>query len=289
VFLAATVVTLGTAAIRHHTVPAVVLLGPLTYAIGGAAISVAARRAFAATQTATAAADAAEAEHRVALERWRARRASDRQLHDTVLATLTLLAHGAEGVSPARLRAWCERDLAILAADPGRPGEPEPHGHPYEASASGTLRWLETVLADHETPALRVLVHADRPVIDAVRLAPATARAVRDALRECLENVRRHAQVPLVEIAASVSARDLVLVVLDHGRGFDPADVPPDRMGLRVSVRERLGEVGGRVTVWSRPGEGASVVIRVPTQAPATAAPAGPAPVDLIPRQEQVT
>ncbi len=285
VFLAATVITLGTAAVRQHGVPAIVLLGPLTYAIGGAAISVAARRAFAATQLAQAAADAAEAEHRVALERWRARRASDRQLHDTVLATLTLLAHGAEGVPVERLRAWCERDLAILAADPQLAAEPEP-GHPYAARATGALRWLEGVLAEFETAALKVLVHADRPVIDAVRLAPATARALRGALRECLENVRRHAQVPLVEIAASVSGRDLVLVVLDHGRGFDPEAVPSDRMGLRVSVRERLAEVGGRATVWSRPREGASVVIRLPMEEPAAA---GPAPVELIPRQEQVS
>jgi signal transduction histidine kinase len=52
--------------------------------------------------------------------------------------------------------------------------------------------------------------------------------------------------------------------VLDEGQGFDQARVPADRLGLRASVRERLAAVGGGVTIWTRPGQGTSVMLRVP-------------------------
>jgi hypothetical protein len=35
-------------------------------------------------------------------------------------------------------------------------------------------------------------------------------------------------------------------------------------MGLRGSVRERIGRVGGDVQVWSSPGSGTSVMMSVP-------------------------
>jgi len=35
-------------------------------------------------------------------------------------------------------------------------------------------------------------------------------------------------------------------------------------MGLRGSVRERIGRVGGDVQIWSSPGSGTSVMMTVP-------------------------
>ena len=49
--------------------------------------------------------------------------------------------------------------------------------------------------------------------------------------------------------------------VSDTGVGFDPAAVPQERLGLRVSIRERVATVGGAVQVQSVPGGGASIVI----------------------------
>ena len=58
-----------------------------------------------------------------------------------------------------------------------------------------------------------------------------------------------------------------MLLVVDEGRGFDPAAVPEDRLGLRASVQERLAVLGGSVAVWSRPGRGTSVKISIPLPA----------------------
>jgi signal transduction histidine kinase len=51
------------------------------------------------------------------------------------------------------------------------------------------------------------------------------------------------------------------VVVTDDGRGFDADEVPAERLGLRVSIRERVAKVGGRATVVSAPGEGTTVTI----------------------------
>jgi signal transduction histidine kinase len=70
-----------------------------------------------------------------------------------------------------------------------------------------------------------------------------------------------------VDLVASVIVDALVLVVVDEGRGFDLARIPEDRLGLRASVQERLAAVGGSASVWTQPGQGTSVMLRVPRQA----------------------
>jgi signal transduction histidine kinase len=54
------------------------------------------------------------------------------------------------------------------------------------------------------------------------------------------------------------------VMVVDDGRGFDEQQTGSDRMGLRNSVRERIGRVGGDVQVWTSPGSGTSVMMSVP-------------------------
>ncbi len=60
--------------------------------------------------------------------------------------------------------------------------------------------------------------------------------------------------------AASPSA--VTLVVADDGCGFAAADRPPG-FGL-TGMRERVEEVGGRVSVDSHPGAGTRLTVSVP-------------------------
>jgi signal transduction histidine kinase len=55
------------------------------------------------------------------------------------------------------------------------------------------------------------------------------------------------------------------VVVEDDGVGFEPGRVRGDGIGL-VGMRERVGLLGGRVTVESRPGAGTTFVAEVPVQ-----------------------
>jgi hypothetical protein len=51
------------------------------------------------------------------------------------------------------------------------------------------------------------------------------------------------------------------VTVFDSGVGFDPGLVPSERLGLRISITERVHSVGGLVTVCSSPGQGTTITI----------------------------
>ncbi|MEO5919581.1 MAG: ATP-binding protein [Pseudolysinimonas sp.] len=50
----------------------------------------------------------------------------------------------------------------------------------------------------------------------------------------------------------------------DDGSGFDPATVPTERLGVRVSIIERLSSAGGHADIESAPGSGTKVTLRWP-------------------------
>jgi signal transduction histidine kinase len=52
--------------------------------------------------------------------------------------------------------------------------------------------------------------------------------------------------------------------IVDAGVGFDPATVPSERLGLRISIQERVATAGGLVRVQSAPGRGTSILIEWP-------------------------
>jgi signal transduction histidine kinase len=52
--------------------------------------------------------------------------------------------------------------------------------------------------------------------------------------------------------------------IIDTGVGFDPAAVPTERLGLRISIQERVATAGGVVQVRSAPGQGTSILIEWP-------------------------
>lgn len=241
---------------------ALVFIGALTYYVGGAVTHVLARRGFATTEQALEGMARAEAAQQVAEERWRARREADRLLHDTVLATLSVLAHHGEGAAPAELRAACRRDLDILGRGHQETGR-QAAVTPAPGPGAGVAALVEAARGEAAMHGLELRAHAAALEQPGLRLDPVTAVALRLALVECVANVR-HARVRHLDLMASVTDAALVLVVLDEGTGFDQARIPPDRLGLRASVRERLAAVGGGVTIWTRPGQGTSIMLRVP-------------------------
>jgi signal transduction histidine kinase len=50
------------------------------------------------------------------------------------------------------------------------------------------------------------------------------------------------------------------LTIGDEGRGFEMADVPPDRLGLGI-IRERAQAIGANLEIDSRPGEGTRITV----------------------------
>lgn len=85
------------------------------------------------------------------------------------------------------------------------------------------------------------------------------------AMQAALANVRKHAGTDAADVSVSSDGESLLVMVTDAGRGFDPDEVAPDRLGLRTSIEQRLEHTGGSASVWSSPGVGTSVLMRVPT------------------------
>jgi signal transduction histidine kinase len=61
--------------------------------------------------------------------------------------------------------------------------------------------------------------------------------------REALHNIAKHAQATHVELAVEVGPSDVMLLVADDGRGFDPYAAHPGHFGLQL-MREQAMAVG---------------------------------------------
>ena len=104
----------------------------------------------------------------------------------------------------------------------------------------------------------------------------ASAVTVYRFFQEALLNVVKHADVDEAGVSLEVDADLVVATVVDHGPGFDPDDVRPDRgrhVGLGL-LRERARLSGGSLEVGSAVGTGTTLVLRLPRPA---APPAGDA------------
>jgi signal transduction histidine kinase len=96
----------------------------------------------------------------------------------------------------------------------------------------------------------------------------ADLQALVQAAREAMVNAAKHAEVDVIDVYAEVDLHEVLLYVRDRGRGFDPADVPDDRQGLRGSIRERVERHGGTVRLRSAAGEGTEIEMRMTVTAP---------------------
>lgn len=188
------------------------------------------------------------------------RRRLARELHDGLaqdlwyLVTQTrLLAlrhgelDGLAALEQTSQRALEESRLAIGAL--ARPGS-----EPLELA-------LEAVVADlAERMGTSVRLH----VGDGVAVGPATRDALVRIVREAITNAVRHGGATSVSVELE-SGAGLCLRVVDDGCGFEVDGPTPSRSGFGlVSMRERAEQLGGRLIVASRPGEGTRVELVLP-------------------------
>ncbi|AXO36292.1 sensor histidine kinase [Micromonospora sp. B006] len=173
-----------------------------------------------------------------------AERRHNRDLHDTVLGTLTMVGLGAVPDS-ATLRERCAHDLRTLTALAGA----RTAGAPGEADLDERLR---EVLAGMSEPAVTA-------TLEPCRLPAEVATALADSAAAALANVARHAPGAAASLRLAREGSAVVVEVADDGPGFDPATVPAHRYGLRESIHGRMATVGGRAVVTSAPGAGTRI------------------------------
>jgi len=107
------------------------------------------------------------------------------------------------------------------------------------------------------------LVIADPVSEDAV--GPAAAAQILRVIQEALSNTR-HAEARNVQVAVEEKDGRACIVVSDDGCGFDPAEVARDsgrHFGLAF-MSERMEQIGGKLTIRSRPDSGTRVMLEAP-------------------------
>lgn len=260
-FLVTTVMTTVALAPVHpplRTVPLFVLGWTIATVIGywiTAGVPAAARRIASIGRAHRAERQASETEAQ--------RRQGARLLHDTVLATLTLLAHSGVGVAPDALRQQAADDARLLRQlRLGATPTPQSSGvynlEGVEETVLGTT--LESVKQRFGRMGLEVSWHGTGQVL----LPSDVLDAFLLALAECLENVRRHSGVTEAHVTITDDETMVRAMITDSGVGFTLDDVDSARLGFKESVVARLKEVGGKARLFSSPGSGTTVVLEVP-------------------------
>ena len=198
-------------------------------------------------------------------KRLRERTETFTQLHNHVLQDLEFLARE-HVLDDERLRQRVAADAAwlrALLAD--------------RASSPGNLTTALAEVALHqEENGLRVELNTAgiADMTDGL-LAPEAVRALADAVYEALTNVREHAGVGRAFVHAELEDETVIVTVVDRGCGFDTGQVTSG-YGLRKVIGDRVSQVGGRVTVTSRIGDGTRVELRLPVSPPRPGASDGP-------------
>ncbi len=194
-----------------------------------------------------------------------------RELHDAVTQKLF------------SLRLTADAAATLLARDPARAAAELATVRQLAAEATGELRAVMVGLrpVDLAGDGLDVALRKQADLLDRVHrasvrftgepvagLSAARQEAAYRIAQEALHNALRHANPTLVRISLAGQDGTALLEITDDGDGFD-ADAAPhatasQRLGL-LSMRERAHAVGGRLSVDSRPGRGATVRLVVPT------------------------
>lgn len=172
------------------------------------------------------------------------------RLHDTVLQHLTAIGRSEDLDAARRHATRAQNQLRRFLRTP----------ETRDTSLRAALEAAATVAADGVE--LSVGVVGDAVVGDRERLLV-------DATAEAVRNAAHHAHSPIRVFAEATPGGDVVVWVSDRGDGFDPAEVPDDRLGVRQSIVGRLERAGG--TAELRSGrDGTEWELRLPPASPPT-------------------
>jgi signal transduction histidine kinase len=180
-------------------------------------------------------------------------------VHDTVLNDLSIVMNTTdtldervvtrllEDLEQLRSAEWMSQTTTIPSADD---------------EDAGLRNEIMRMVSDFQWRGLSI--HVTGSGTGVYRLDPDVARALIGSVSAAFENVLRHSGATVAELEVIYGEDVITVMVSDQGVGFDPAAVPPDRLGVRASIVDRMDSVGGSVRIWSSHGSGTTVMITVP-------------------------
>jgi signal transduction histidine kinase len=180
----------------------------------------------------------------------------DAIVHDSVLTTLlsAARAYGNESKALAATMAGNAigylRDAVSVAPD-------------VEAAVPGMV--VATRIADSASAMAEPFdVRSDSAAMTSVPLP--VAEAIFSAAVQAMVNSSQHGGSGVerwVEVRA-LAGDGIEVEVGDDGRGFNPMTVPTERLGVRVSIIERVASAGGHADIVTAPGQGTVITLRWP-------------------------
>ena len=183
-----------------------------------------------------------------AIERERSR--VDALVHDSVLTTLLV---------SARAQNKAEQDAALELAQTAISR--------LKSAAEENSVGLISVISFSQ--ALTQAVERQEPGIDVSfsgasgkTLPIEAASALTDATTQAVANSLQHAgrsATRLIRIKAT--KKELKIVVSDDGVGFRVSRIAKNRLGLRLSIIQRVENIGGRVFINTQPGAGSTIIL----------------------------
>lgn len=198
---------------------------------------------------------AAVRQHATELERVQV----DAIVHDSVLTTL-LSAANAHSPKESELAATMARNAIARLDEAGADRLDEEVMIPFHRlggrirdAAAAFARPFEII--EHDVGSFAIPVHA--------------SEALYSAAVQAMVNSMQHAGPADATVSRTLTIRPnlqggCTIEIADTGIGFDPASVPSERLGLRVSIHDRVTSVGGRVHMRTGIGQGTAITIEWP-------------------------
>lgn len=186
----------------------------------------------------------------------------DAIVHDSVLTTLLAAARATTPEDQARAAVMADNAIDHLRTAALAPDDGEYMGIGIVAVRLTTAVQELIAGVPDASVSLEVREHWSLPIAAADALVAATTQAVVNSLQHAGDAARQ------VIVRDWPSDRRIAVVVADDGRGFDPASaLAAGRIGLRVSIVERMELAGGSATITAAPGEGSTIVLQWPVSA----------------------
>ncbi|MEV4618601.1 ATP-binding protein [Asanoa sp. NPDC049573] len=176
-----------------------------------------------------------------------AERKQNRDLHDTVLSTLTMVGLGGVAAQSPMLRARASSDLRTLF-DPARQPVLDP------AAKVSLDERLRLIVERYEGYPLTAS-------LEPCLVPSAVADALAESADAALSNVVRHGEGSVAWLRLHQTRDTVVVEVIDVGPGFDMGAIPPHRYGIRESIMARMSSVSATARIDTAPGNGTRIVL----------------------------
>ncbi|MFD7919092.1 PspC domain-containing protein [Streptomyces sp. NPDC059740] len=175
-------------------------------------------------------------------------------VHDSVLHTLTLIQRNADNPREvARLARAQERELRNWLYEPRDATAAAEEAEREPTRLAEAVRRAAAEVEDKHGVPMEVVVVGDCDLDERLE-------ALIKAAREAMVNAAKYGgEGGAVQVFAEVEGRTVFVSVRDRGPGFDPENLPEDRMGVRESIIGRMRRHGGTARIRPAPDGGTMV------------------------------